>query len=143
MKKLALVLALTALTSTAFAAGDVAKDRQDMMKNVGAAIGVGAKMAKGEMEFDAVTAQLVIRTMNTAALGFGALFPEGSETGAETEAAPAIWSDRAGFDAAVAKFAADTSGAGGIADIESFRAAFGKAAANCGSCHKAYRVKNN
>ena len=50
---------------------------------------------------------------------------------------------RAGFDAAVAKFQADT--ASGIAakpaSLDDFKAAFGAAAANCGSCHKAYRVK--
>ena len=77
--------------------------------------------------------------MNNAALGFGHMFPDGSQTGAETEAAPAIWSDRAGFDAAVAKFAADTSVT--ITDLGSLKQAFGAVAANCGSCHKAYRTK--
>ena len=72
------------------------------MKDVGAAIGMGSKIAKGEVEFNAIAANLVLRTMHSAALGFGYMFPEGSETGADTEASPAIWSDRAGFDAAVA-----------------------------------------
>ena len=123
----------------ALAGGDPAVDRQALMKNIGAATGAGAKMMKGEVEFNAVAAQLVLKTMNAGANGFGYLFPAGSETGAETEASPKIWSDRAGFDAATAKFIADTSG--NVTDMDSFKAAFGQATANCGSCHKAYRVK--
>ncbi len=135
-----LAAGMTLISATAIASGDVAQERQTLMGNVGAATGVGAKMVKGEVEFDAVAAQLVLRTMNTAGLAFGYMFPEGSETGAKTEAAPAIWSDRAGFDAAVNKFTADTSAK--VTDLDSFKAAFGAATANCGACHKAYRVKN-
>ena len=123
----------------ALAGGDPAVDRQALMKSIGAATGAGAKMMKGEVEFNAVAAQLVLKTMNAGANGFGYLFPAGSETGAETEASPKIWSDRAGFDTATAKFIADTSG--NVTDMDSFKAAFGQATANCGSCHKAYRVK--
>lgn len=142
MKTLSLLTAsaLAAMVTMA-SAGTVQEDRQAVMKNVGAATGAGAKMAKGEVEFNAVAAQLVLKTMNSAALGFGLMFPEGSETGADTEASPAIWSDRAGFDAAAAKFVADT--AANPTDLDSFRAAFGAATSNCGACHKAYRVKKN
>ena len=137
----AALLAVT--TGTAISAEDPIAVRKAMMKNVGAATGVGGAMMKGEMEFNAVAAELVLRTMNTAALGFGELFPAGSESGGQSTASPKIWEDRAGFDAAVAKFQADT--ASGIAakpaSLDEFKAAFGAAAANCGSCHKAYRVK--
>ena len=140
MKTLLASMSLSlALAGSAFA-GDVTADRQTVMKNVGAATGMGAKMLKGEIEFSAAAANLVLRTMNTAALGYGHLFPEGSESGNDTEASPAIWSDRAGFDAAVAKFVSDTSA--NVSDMDSFKAAFGAATANCGACHKAYRVKN-
>ncbi len=140
MKKILLAaLVATGVTATAFASDNPAKDRQLLMKSVGAATGVGGKMAKGEMEFNAAAAQLVLKTMNAGAHGFGYLFPEGSDKGEETEAAPAIWSDRAGFNAAVAKFAADTAGT--VTDEASFKAEFGKATANCGSCHKAFRIK--
>ncbi|MEM8750175.1 MAG: cytochrome c [Pseudomonadota bacterium] len=136
------VLASGSLLASAFAAGDAPTERQTLMGNVGAATGAGAKMVKGEVEFDLVAAQLALRTMNTAGLAFGYMFPDGSQTGAKTEASPKIWEDRAGFDAAVNKFIADTSGAEKVTDLESFKAAFGAATANCGSCHKAYRVKN-
>ncbi len=138
---LALIASATMFSTFAIASGDVAKERQTLMKNVGAATGAGAAMVKGEVEFNAVAAQLVLRTMNNGGLGFGYMFPEGSETGSETEAAPAIWSDRAGFDAAVNKFVAETSAT--VTDLDGFKAAFGVATANCGACHKAYRVKKN
>lgn len=144
--KLKIIMAAAVLLGSAgvgHSADDPIAVRKAIMKNVGAATGAGGAMAKGEAEFNAVTAALVLRTMNTAALGFGELFPEGSETGGESTASPKIWEDRAGFNAALAKFAADT--AAGIAakpaDLDAFRAAFGAAASNCGACHKAYRVK--
>lgn len=138
---LAMVASATLFSASAIASGDAAKERQALMKNVGAATGAGAAMVKGEVEFNAVAAQLVLRTMNNGGLAFGYMFPEGSETGSETEAAPAIWSDRAGFDAAVNKFNVDTSAQ--VTNLEEFKAAFGAATANCGACHKAYRVKKN
>lgn len=137
---IAAACAFAASATFAHAAGDAAAERQALMKNVGAATGAGAKMAKGEVPFDANAANLVLRTMNAGALGFGYMFPEGSESGSETEAAPAIWSDREGFNKAVAALIADTSGQ--VSDLESFRTAFGTATRNCGACHKAYRVKN-
>ncbi|MEX3008653.1 cytochrome c [Hoeflea sp. TYP-13] len=133
------VLLSAGLVGSSLAADDPSKDRQGIMKNVGAATGVGAKMVKGEMEFDPVAAQLVFNTMNAAANGYGYLFPEGSESGNETEASPKIWQDKAGFNAAVAKFIADTNVK--ITDMDSFKAAFGAATKNCGSCHEAYRIK--
>ncbi len=134
-------LAALAITTTALASGNPAAERQALMKNVGAATKAGAAMAKGEVDFDAVTAQLVLRTMNNAGLAFGYMFPEGSETGEKTEAKPEIWSDRVGFDKLVNKFVADTSAT--VTDLDSFKAAFGAATENCGTCHKAYRVKTN
>lgn len=124
---------------SAQAAGNVQLERNAIMKNVGAATGVAARMVKGQMPFDAVAAQLAMRTMNSAALGFGYMFPEGTETGSKTRASSKIWSDRAGFDAATAKFVKDTSAK--VTDLASLKAAFGAAASNCGSCHKAYRLE--
>jgi len=131
---------IAATATTSIAAGDAPAERQALMKHVGAATQAGAAIAKGDVEFNAVTAQLVLRTLNTAGLAFGYMFPDGSQTGAKTEASPKIWEDRAGFDAAVNKFITDTSA--NVTDLDSFRAAFGAATANCGACHKAWRVKN-
>lgn len=119
--------------------GDPTIDRQALMKNNGAAAGAGGKILKGEAPFDLTTAQLILRTMNTAALGYGYMFPPGSETGNETEAAKSIWENAAGFDAAVTKFITDTSV--NVTDEASFKAAFIGATKNCGTCHEDFRVK--
>lgn len=136
-------LVVGALGGSALA--DPVVNRQAAMSHVGAAAKASGAMLKGEVDYDAAKALLALRIMNATALGFGSQFPEGSETGAETEAAPAIWSDRAGFDAAADKFIADTKAAidAAPADLEAFKAAFGGVAANCKACHKDYRIKKN
>ena len=137
------IVAATAfiLTTSAFAGPQ--EDRQANMKSIGMAMGTVAKMAKGETEFDAETALKAFVDMKAAAEGFGDLFPEGTETGAETEASPKIFSDRAGFDAKVAEFGAalQTASAEAPPDLNALRATLGAVGANCGGCHKAYRIK--
>lgn len=143
----ALILAGTLILGGAFTAQaeDAAKLRQDMMGTVGAATGMSAAMVKGEAPFDARVAVLALRAMNATASGFGHMFPEGSETGHDTEAKDTIWSDRAGFEAAVEKFRTDTAAAiaSPPADLDSFKVAFGTVTKNCGACHQVYRVKKN
>lgn len=138
----ALALALTASLS---ASADPIEYRQALMKDVGAATGMAAAMVKGEAEFEPRVAHLVFRVMNAGAAGYAELFPEGTETGGDTEAAPAIWSDRAGFEAAAAKFFTDTSEVlkAPPQDLDQLRTAFGMVTKNCGACHETYRVKKN
>lgn len=65
IRKLFLPATLAVLSlgiAAASASDDPIADRQMMMKNTGASIGVLAKMAKGEMEFDATSANLAVRT---------------------------------------------------------------------------------
>ncbi|MEM1039948.1 MAG: cytochrome c [Pseudomonadota bacterium] len=142
LKRLALAtFSIAVLASpTAIAAGDPAAERQKIMSHVGAATGAGAAIVKGEAPFEVVKAQLILRTMNSVGHGFAYMFPEGSETGAKTEASPKIWEDRAGFDAEVNKFI--EASAVLPTDLDGFKAAFGAVTATCGSCHRAYRVKN-
>lgn len=150
MKTPALILAATLAAATAALAashgggapGDPAAVRQHMMGQVGKAMGHLGAMAKGEQPFDARVVDASLRTMNAVALGFGGQFPAGSESGAETEAAPAIWSDRAGFDASLAKFLADTGAAieAQASDLDALRAVMGSVGGNCKSCHEGYRI---
>lgn len=118
--------------------------REAMMKNVGASMGVMAKIAKGEAEFEAGAVLGALRTMNAVALGFHDQFPEGTET-AESEAGPKIWAEPEAFEAAVAKFVADTTAAVAMApaDADGMKQAMGLVGANCKGCHENFRVKKN
>jgi cytochrome c556 len=126
----------------AIAADDPIAVRQSLMKNNGAAAGALGKMAKGEVAFDAVAAQLALRTIHAVSFAYGHYFPEGSQTGMDTKALPAIWSDRAGFDAALAKLqdAAKAAVASPPATREELGATMGSIGGACGGCHKAFRA---
>jgi len=116
-------------------------ERRDTMKAVGAATRDGAAMAKGEAPFDAAKAQAVFKVYADAAKKMPGLYPDNTKTGGETTASPKVWEDQAGFKAAFAKFEADAAKGAAVTDLAGFRAAFGDATKNCGSCHEAYRIK--
>ncbi len=146
---IALIAGMASIATTAIAAENPIAARKATMQNVVAATKLGGAMLKGQIDYSPVAGQLVLRVMNTAALGIGEHFPKGSETGGETTASPKIWSDRAGFLAAVAKFQADTAAElvkpedVTFFEKDDFGAAFGKVTQNCKACHKEYRVKKN
>lgn len=116
--------------------------RQAAMKTIGGSTKTIGDMLKGSTAFDAAKANAAMAAMQGAMAGFGDYFPEGSES-ATSEAAPAIWTDRAGFDAVLAKFKADIDAgvAAAPGDQAGVQAAFGQIAANCKTCHQGYRVK--
>jgi len=119
--------------------------RMTSMKQVGAGMKALGQMAKGEIEFDAPLAQMSLRAMIAAASGYAGLFPEGSEQGHETTAAPAIWTDRDGFEASLAEFLADLHVAVQSPPVD--RAALGPLmqtlGGDCKACHEDYRIKKN
>lgn len=151
MKKFIAVICTASLLSSglAFAAShsntvaDPIASRKAEMKTVGDAMGTLVKMAKGKMDFDAAAALASLKTMNEVTKGFGELFPDGSQTGGKTTAAPAIWSDTAGFTKAIAKFETDSSTAIANAptDQASIGATLGLVGSNCKGCHQSYRIK--
>ncbi|WP_161862183.1 c-type cytochrome [Algicella marina] len=136
-----LALALTVSMPLAGGHSPVEK-RQEAMKTMGRSAKTIGDMLKGTTVFDAATANQTLATMQSAASGFGDYFPEGSEA-ADSEAAPAIWSDKAGFEATLADFQSDLASAVAAApqDQAALGAVFKEVGANCGVCHKAYRVK--
>lgn len=140
----AALLAATGLV-TVEAGGHLPEEkRKAAMKEVGKNTGIIGDMLKGAATFDAAKANAAMAAMQAAVADYGDLFPEGSES-ATSEAAPAIWSDRAGFDAVLAKFQADiAAGVSAAPDSqEAVAAAFGQIAGNCRTCHQGYRVKKN
>ncbi len=120
---------------------DPIKERKALMKEIGDQTKVAGAMVKGDAPYDAAKAAAIFKTYSDNAAKFGTLFPAGSDTG-DTKAAPAIWTDRAGFDAALGKFktdiAANTSLVGTEAGFKTAMAAVGE---NCRSCHRAYQQR--
>jgi cytochrome c556 len=146
MKKLFLALSALAFATSAVQADAIA-DRKALMKERGQIVGGLSKMAKGETPFDAeaVKTQLAALNANAAKFDIAVLFPAGSETGGETTAAPAIWSDPAGFQAAADKLNAAVKAAVDAppADVAALGAALGPIGQACGGCHETFRIKKN
>ncbi|MDN2566372.1 cytochrome c [Aquibium sp. A9E412] len=149
MKKAVFALSVLALSATATVAADdpIAVRKALMQANAGAA-GVSAAMLKGEMDYNPAVAKAALATFYGVASAFGDYFPEGSDAG-DTRAAPAIWEDMDGFQAAVGEFRSDAmagvqaAGENGPADREAFQAAVGPVLENCRSCHEDYQLKRN
>lgn len=139
---LALGTVLAVAVTAAGASEDPIKTRQNLMKSNGASAGAVGKMIKGEMPYDPVTAELALRVIHATAVGLPDLFPEGSDTG-ETEAAPKIWTDKAGFDkiAAEMETAALEAIPAAKGGLDGLKGAFGEVAKNCKGCHESYRVE--
>jgi cytochrome c556 len=143
--KIALMFAagLAVVAAPVLAQDGPIETRQKMMKAVGGATKAGGDMLKGAVPFDADKAVGVFKTMNDVAARYANYFPAGSDTGGNTEAAPAIWAKPAEFKAAVAKFEKDTAAAMAAkpATLAAFGQQFGAVTANCKSCHEAFRLK--
>lgn len=109
------------------------------MKMNADAMGILAPMARGEAAFDAAAAKSAFETIASDMTTFPTLFPEGSDTG-DTKAQPAIWTDRAGFDALAAKLqTAATDAATSVTTLEQLQAAVQTVGGVCGECHETYR----
>lgn len=143
------ILATSTFATSVISAEDPIAVRRAIMANVGDAARMGGAMLKGQMEYNEIAGQLILRVMNQAALGVGELFPKGTETGGKTTASAKVWEDKAGFNAALAKFQSDTAASimkpeeAEFFDQESFAAAFSIVTKNCASCHKVFRIPQN
>ncbi len=142
MRKLFFGLIAAGVMVAGSAHADAIADRKATMKGVGGAMGTLVRMVRGQADFDAQAALAAFTTMNNATTGFVDLFPEGTETGGKTTVSAKVWEDRAGFEAAVNKFAGDTAAAvaAAPADLDALKAAFGPVAGNCNACHEVYRI---
>ncbi len=117
--------------------------RQALMKQNGKDTKAAFAMVKGEAPFDAAKAAMIFTDMHDVAGKFGGLFPKGSETGGDTEAAPVIWTKPADFKAAVAKFEADSKKAMDAKpqSLDAFKPLLFAVTANCKSCHEVFRIE--
>ncbi len=123
----------------AHAQADAIKARKDNRQEVRQAMGAVKKVIDDKGNAADVT-PIALRIVELEKQ-FVTLFPAGSDSG-DTKAAAAIWSDRAGFEAA--SKAMETAG-GALAeasrsgDLTKVAAAFGEVGKTCGACHDKYR----
>lgn len=142
---LSLTLALaTALPAVAQDVNRAVKARNGQMAIISYNMGLLGDMAKGAMPYDAAMASGAVTNLaNAARMDVLTLWPEGSdnESHPTTRAAPAIWSDMAGFEAKFAEMATaaeaqlETAGTG----EDAVRAAAGAIGGTCKGCHETYR----
>jgi cytochrome c556 len=142
MLRIVSVAAILAVGATAvFAQSAAIKDRKELFKQMGGAAKVGGPMMKGEVPFDAAKIQASLKVYSDNAKKLKDLFPDDSKTGGDTEALPAIWEKKADFLGMMDKFDKDAAAAGAaIKDEASFKSEWPKVMANCGGCHKVYKV---
>lgn len=136
--------ALLAMTSMAYADDDPRHVRHEAMEEVRDAAKVLGAMMKGESEFEVEAVQASLDVFDDVSSYFGDLFPEGSETGEGTEAAPAIWTDREGFEAALQKWRAAATAAidADPQTLEDAKPVIGPIFNTCKGCHDNYRIED-
>lgn len=144
MLKVAVAAGAVILVIGAAAAASVSENpiqsRQNLMKNVGAAMGVAGNMVRGDTEFEPRAAQLAMRTINSSIIGLVELLPEGSHVG-DTRALPAIWEnmDDVLTKAESLRMATQMAIDAEPQDLDSFRPLFAEVGENCRACHELYR----
>lgn len=142
LAKRSLLLVALLSTATIGVADDGPQDeRHEIMEGVRDAAKPLGDMLRGKAEYDADVVMESLLTWRKAGETFGDLFPDGSEGG---EAAPAIWEDREGFDAALAKWLRETNAAIDVAPqtVAEAGPVVGAAFKNCKSCHDKYRIED-
>ena len=85
----------------------------------------------------------IAKTLDEGATKTAALFPDNSKTGGGTAALPAIWQNKADFDARFVKFKKDVEAAqAGVVDEATFKKFAPTVFENCGGCHELYKAKS-
>ncbi len=135
--------AMAGTTVVAQSIDDPIAARQALMKDTGAAMGTLGGMVRNEVPFDALAAKMALHTLHATSIGFPMFFPEGSETGGDTEAAPAIWQDKADFEAKAADMTNATAAAleNPPESLDAVRTTLRSVGQTCQSCHEAYRIE--
>ena len=138
-------LATVLLCSWALAQEAPQVQRHDLMEDVGAAAKQIGRMLEGETSFDAARAMNSFETWQSASGEFGDMFPAGSETGYDTRAKLAIWSNRIAFNEALEAWgdAVDAAIAANPQDLEALKAAAGPVFKKCKACHEEFREEKD
>src|SRR5262252_3263910 len=143
MIRTALVVAMFAFGATALVAqSDPIAARKALMKANGDQSKVATDMLEAKQPFDLATAKKVFAIFAEAGDKALALFPDTSKTGGDTAALPAIWENKADFEAKLAKLAAEAKAAlAATTSLDTFKAQIVEVRKNCGGCHQPYRKR--
>jgi cytochrome c556 len=136
-------LSLAFVVSSAVAGDSPQERRHELMEDAKEAAKPVALMLRGEKEFDAAVVMTSFESWKNVSSQFGELFPEGSETGFDTEARETIWTDREGFDAVLVSWsdAIDAAIAAEPQDLEALKPVAGAIFKQCKACHDDYRIE--
>jgi cytochrome c556 len=142
-RSIIVVLALACGLGAVCADTDPIAERRALMKHDGEAAKKLFDMSKGNIPFDLAAVKESLATLYEGATKSAALFPDNSKTGGGTAALPAIWENKADFNARFAKFAKDVQAAqAGIVDEATFKKLAPTVFQNCGGCHELYKAKS-
>ena len=142
MKRIVLAVAVVALGVTAVVAqSDPLAARKALMKENGNQSRIAREMIEGKQPFDLAKAKAVLTTFAAVHDKGKNLWPDNSKSG-DTASLPAIWENKADFEAKLAKLSADAKAKdAGVKDLDSFKAAMADIGKDCGGCHNTYRKK--
>jgi len=142
MKRLVLAAAFATLGVTAvIAESDPIAVRKALMKENNNQVRIAREMIDGKQPFNLDAARNVFATFGGVASKGKDLWPDSSKTG-ESASLPAIWENKADFEAKLAAFSADAKiAAEKVTDLDSFKAQLREIGKHCGGCHNAYRQK--
>jgi cytochrome c556 len=147
LARLALIFAGLATAGAALAASTgperAIKYRQNVYGLIGWNFGALGQMARGQRDFDATEFARRAERVAQLSMMLDEGFPPGSDKGAKTEALPAIWTNRADFDAKLADFQREAAALAKVAaggDADATKAQFAKTAGTCKACHDKYKA---
>lgn len=137
------LLGIAIVAEAQTAPAQIIKQRQELMKSNGAAAAALVKMMRGEQPYNQAAAHQAAVTINTNSKQIPNLFPPGSgaEAGVKTGALPAIWQNKADFDAKAQALEAESAKLVAANDEGAVKAEFGSVGKACGACHQTYRAK--
>ena len=143
MKRIVLAVAVVALGVTAVVAqSDPIAARKALMKENGRQSGIARAMIEGKEPFDLAKAKAVLANFAAVHDKGKNLWPDNSKSGGDTASLPAIWENKADFEAKLAKLSSDAKAQDpGVKDLDSFKAAMAEIGKDCGGCHNTYRKK--
>jgi len=149
MKRSLFVAAALLLGVSAVAAQqDIIDQSHAAMKANGKSLGgTLSPMARGDKPYDQAAVDAALTQLDESAKKLPTLYPASIKDVKQTSEytpSPKIWSDKAGFDAAIATFAkAVTEARGKIKDADSLKATLPTIGKSCSGCHETFRVKNS